>query len=92
MSKRYVQAPGVVVRQVDEDVFLTDPDSGTVHHIDPIGTAIWSLLAEPQSVPEIATLLQEAFPDTNKTTISRDLDDLIHDLLKNELIEEAESV
>ena len=90
MSKRYVQAPGVVVRQVDEDVFLSDPDTGTVHHIDAIAMAIWRLLAEPQSVPEIATLLQEAFPETNRTTISRDLDDLIHDLLKNELIEEAD--
>jgi hypothetical protein len=67
-------------------VFLADGQGAAIHHLNPIGTAIWSLLAEPMTADEITNLLMTAFPDLERNSIESDLQNLIAELLSRNLL------
>lgn len=83
---RYVQAPGVNFRKVDEDAFLIDPKSGTIHHLNQTGAAIWRQLAEPAGAGELLALLRAAFPEAPPARLKHDLDALLSALEAEKLI------
>jgi len=82
----YLRQPDISIVQLDDQVFLADGQGATIHHLNPIGTAIWSLLAEPMTVDEMTNLLMAAFPDLERSTIENDLGSLIDELLSRNLL------
>jgi len=85
-SQQYQQKPGVHVRQMDDQVFLADPDTDVLFHLNPVGSAVWRLLEQPTSIDEVTGLLTEAFPDAPAGQISTDVSALYDELLRNGLI------
>ncbi len=67
-------------------MFLADGQGATIHYLNPIGAAIWSLLAEPMTADEITNLLMTAFPDLERGSIESDLHSLIDELLSRNLL------
>ena len=77
---RLTQNPEIVVREVDDAVFLVGPGDDAVFHLNTIGAAIWRLLAQPVSIPETAQILIDAFPDIPAEQMRKDVEKLVNDL------------
>ena len=77
---RLTRNPEIVAREIDDIVFLVGTDNDTVYHLNPIGAAIWRMLAEPVSAPEMTQTLAAAFPGTPAEQLSSDVEKLIRDL------------
>jgi len=67
-------------------MFLADGQGATIHHLNPIGNAIWSLLAEPMAADGMMNLLMAAFPDHERSSIESDLGSLIDELMSKNLL------
>ena len=86
MSQYFARSPSVIDRQVGDEVFLVHEELGTIQNLDPIGTAVWRQLAEPNSIDGVVAVLQSAFPEVEKDEISRDVTTLFAALQENQLI------
>jgi len=82
----YLRKPDISIVQIDDQVFLADGQGAAIHYLNPIGTAIWSLLAEPMTADEMTNLLLTAFPDLERSAIESDLHNLIDELLSSNLL------
>lgn len=77
VATRYMQTPGVQLRSVDEDTFLIDPEGGSIHHLNELGTAIWRQLDEPVTLDDLVHLLCAAFPEVSRARITSDVEALV---------------
>jgi len=82
----YLRKPDISIVQIEDQVFLADGQGAAIHYLNPIGTAIWSLLAEPMTADEMTNLLLTAFPDLERSAIESDLHNLIDELLSSNLL------
>ena len=83
---RYRQNTGIIIRRVDDSVFLVNPETDALFQLDGAGSVLWLGLAEPMNKEEAAKLLLIAFPDADPGTVARDVDVLVSDLLDHRLI------
>ena len=81
----FLRNNGIVERRIDDTVFLINPETDTVFYLNPLGTAIWKLLAQPICTAEAATIVQEAFPDVPPKQIADDVSALLNKLYKKNL-------
>ncbi len=78
---------GVHERRVDDQVFLADPDTDGLFHLNPIGSAVWQLLEEPACMSDVTDLMAQAFPDVPSEQIAADINTLWDGLAGSGLIE-----
>lgn len=71
------QRPGTEVQMIGETLYLADPEGRAIHRMDPLATAIWGLIAEPCTPPDLQKILTEAFPSTDAQQIADDLATLL---------------
>ena len=69
----------------DEAVIL-HPGSGTYYGLNPVGAAVWSLIQQPRSVPELLDHLLQEF-DVEAGQCERDLLRVLQDMASAGLIE-----
>ena len=81
--------PGAGKFLLDRDVFLVNPDSQGIYHLNAVGTVLWRLLAEPIGVAQAAAILHQAFPDVSGAEIERDVAALLADLAARGLVSDA---
>lgn len=70
----------------DEETFLADASGAAIHHLNPVGSAIWGLLAEPITTEKIVELLLKAFPEIDRTQVENDVRKLIKTLRAKNLV------
>ncbi|OQX30495.1 MAG: hypothetical protein B0D96_01545 [Candidatus Sedimenticola endophacoides] len=78
--------PGIEYRSISDSGFLASPDTGTLYHLNPTGSAIWHLLEQPTTHAEITSTLQAAFPNTPAELIVSDVKQIVTQLLERQLI------
>jgi hypothetical protein len=78
--------PGAAEVEVDGERFLADPSGIAVHHLNPIGSAVWTLLEHPVTIKEATDTLHAAFPDLDRGRLERDVTSLIKSLTKRRLL------
>lgn len=71
------RAPGAGMRRIGDEVFLWQPQTGDVFHLNPIAGAIWQLLESPASARDIAATLCDPFPDQDPSAILHDTRSLV---------------
>jgi hypothetical protein len=86
---RLRRRPDIAVTALDDSTFLVDPRTQAIFHLDTLGGGVWSALAEPASRDELVALLADAFPDTPRETIARDLDALLAELCARDLLDQV---
>lgn len=69
----WLRNPAVSATDIDAETFLVDPESGEVFYLDEVSSALWRLLAEPQTGDAIAELFAAAFPEEPPARIARDI-------------------
>ncbi len=84
---RYYRRPGINETPVENELFLIAGDSSHIYHLDQLAMSIWRALEEPSSEKELLALFAEAFPDTDRNILHRDLKAALATLLDGELIE-----
>lgn len=89
LGPRFRRNPKVTETAIDRDVFLVDPDSQGIYHLNAVGTVLWRLLAEPIGVAQAAAILHRAFPEVSGAEIERDVAALLADLAARGLVSDA---
>lgn len=89
-EESYLRVPDVVCESTDGAAFLVDPAQNRIYHLNPVGAALWTLLAEPVSAREAAAVLHNAFPEESEGRILEDIRGLLDRLHSNGLIRRAD--
>jgi len=82
----YQQAHGVTATMAGADCFLADGSGRGIFRLNPVSSAIWSLLEEPTDLAEVTEILCAAYPDVPADRISADCARLMRDLAQAQLI------
>jgi hypothetical protein len=82
----YLRKADISVVTVDGEGFLADVQGAAIHHLNPVGSAIWTLLAEPMTLDEMIELILTAFPEVNRVQVENDVGTLIESLMSKQLI------
>jgi len=72
--------PDIIRLEIDDTVFLVGTDNDSVFHLNPIGAAIWKLLAKSANEEDVTQTLVEAFPDLPTEQVNSDVEKLFRDL------------
>lgn len=75
------QSNEITSHEIEGAIFLADQNGYGIHKLNPIGAAIWKLLADPVTVLEIEEIIIVAFPDTPANQIRDDIEVLIQKFL-----------
>lgn len=84
---RYTRNPAVHAKSIGDDLFLVDESDQAIYHLNTLGGAFWTLLAQPTTLAEAYTVFTQAFPDHAPDAIRADLETLAADLVGLKLIE-----
>jgi len=82
----YLRKPDISMVSVDGESFLADARGATIHHLNPVGSAIWTLLADPVTMADMTELLITAFPTVGRDQIQADMSTLIDTLMASNLL------
>ncbi len=82
----YLRKAEISVVSVDGESFLADAQGAAIHHLNSVGAAIWTLLAEPVSMAEMVELMLTVFPDEDSDRVKSDLAALIDTLISKNLL------
>jgi len=82
----YLRKPEIRIVTIDGESFLADNQGAAIHHLNPVGSAIWTLLAEPVTMADMVDLLLIAFPDVGGDQVKGDVADLIDTLVSKNLL------
>jgi len=82
----YLRKADISMVQVDDQSFLADGQGATIHQLNSVGSAIWSLLSEPITLEEVTAILLTAFPEMESAQVETDLSSLIDELMAKNLL------
>ena len=82
----YLRKPEIRIVTIDGESFLADTQGATIHHLNPVGSAIWTQLAEPVTIADMVDLLLIAFPDVAGEQVKGDVAALIDTLVSKNLL------
>lgn len=77
---RYERSEQATLRLVGESGFVIDRETGAIYNLNAMGLAIWRLLDGTMTEEGIVAIFREAFPETPRETISRDVRTVISGL------------
>ena len=60
MERLYARNPRITGREVENDLFLVDPDSDETYYLNVTGVALWRLFADPTSVETVLEVAKGA--------------------------------
>ena len=72
--------------RIEGENFLASPDGKAIYHLNQLGSGIWELLGEPISMDEIISTLVTAFPQIKKSTIEKDVTEILKRFQSKNLI------
>jgi hypothetical protein len=85
-ENRIAVAPDVMFRAVGEEAVLLNLKSETYLGLDPVGTRMWTLLTESQSIETAYEALLGEY-EVEGRQLRKDLEDFINKLAENDLIQ-----
>lgn len=72
-ARRLRRSPGTAVRRLGDGLFLWRIGGGRLWHLNPLGRAIWLLLATPHSAAMLTDTLAPLFPDADPQQVAADI-------------------
>jgi hypothetical protein len=91
---RYVRSRSVVSRLIAEETLIVPVrrgvgDLASIYSLNPVASAIWSVLSEPRTKNEIVQLLEHEFDAPPETVVS-DVEAFLSEMSTAGLVETAE--
>ena len=90
-GRQFRHVEGLGERQVDNDLFLVDPDGDAVYHLNGLGAGLWRLLDESHGQNDAVSLLRDAYPLVSCDDLAEDVERLISDLTERGLLVEKKA-
>lgn len=75
----------VLTQELGGEAVLLDLTSGRYFGLDAVGVRVWQLLATHGALPPVLQAMEEEF-DVDETTLRRDLDELLQQLVQAGLV------
>ncbi|EDM25713.1 hypothetical protein LNTAR_13227 [Lentisphaera araneosa HTCC2155] len=72
--------PEIISSKIDDEVVMMSIEEGKYFGLDPIGSIIWELLDEPQSLEQILPILMQEF-DVTEAQCEKDCMTFILDMI-----------
>ena len=85
LTARVSPRDGVLFQQLQDEAVLLNLESGQYFGFDPVGTRIWSLLAEGKALPEVASAITAEY-EVDAARCEADLLKLLGDLEEQGLV------
>ena len=82
----HLRSADISIVSLDDQSFLADRQGATIHHLNTIGTAVWTLLADPMTLDELVEVLRTAYPDIEFDIIKSDVIRLLGELAAKNLV------
>ena len=90
MNTSYVQRSQCEATQIEDDWVILDTNLYTITKINDVGGFCWSLLNEPKTLDSLVdSVTEEFYVKIPKSTIQRDIENFLSDLLNYGLVEHA---
>ncbi len=89
-AQRFDQMPGVILRAVDDDLFLVSEGAAEVFHLNAVAASLWRLLEQPTTLATAISVLRAAFPEADARRVKRDVRNLFEILQAGLLIRSSE--
>lgn len=80
---------GIICQRIDDELVLLDREHEQIHQLNSVASLIWEKLASGTALDDIVQLLTARYA-VDETTARNDIEQLISDLQKKELIEGGE--
>jgi hypothetical protein len=90
MSK-FKRNAAVTATEIDDGIFLVEPETQDIFFLDAMSSGLWRLLEEPQSLDQMQSIMREAFPDQPAPALDTDVAAAVQDMVKQRLILSAEA-
>lgn len=87
-GSRLVRNEEPLTALVDGETVMFSPGQGAYFGLDPIGTRVWELLAEPRSIDEVCATLHDEY-EVDAATCRTDVDSLVDQLREANLVREV---
>lgn len=84
---RYRRNRAASETEIEGEMFLVEPESQEVYHLDQTGSALWRLLDAPQGFDDILSVFRDAFPDIAPDALGHDLRRTLDRLVEKGLVE-----
>lgn len=88
VSKLFQRSPEIIASEIDGEMVMMDKDFEFYYGLHAIGTEIWSLLENPNSIQMIAESLTERY-DVSMEQCIDDVKPLIADFIENGMVLEV---
>lgn len=75
----------VMAREVGDETVILDLANGTYYGLDPVGTRIWQLMVEGQTLTQVCEIMLSEYEVTSED-IERDVLALVQTLLARQLV------
>ncbi|MBK1663199.1 PqqD family protein [Rhodospirillum rubrum] len=86
LASRIAIRPGLMAREIDDEMVMMDIESGQYFTLDGVGTEVWRLLGQPIQVSTLGDRLMELY-EGDRAAIDADLLRFLESLLEKRLIE-----
>lgn len=83
---RIQHTTGISETTLEAETFLVDSQGREVYYLDAISSALWRLLAEPQSLESCLAVFAAAFPELPPERLARDLEKALADFETHALV------
>lgn len=84
-----IRSSDALVRTFADEVLLASASGGNVDRLEGSAAAVWDLLEEPRSLPDLVAALARAY-ETPTDRILRDVEPLVRDLVERGWIYEVQ--
>ncbi|MEW6202440.1 MAG: PqqD family protein [bacterium] len=79
------RSPRAGWREVENIVYLVEPQTTTFHRLNPTASTIWNFIESEKTVEQIVRFLNENYTG-DLSSVEKDVSEFIHDMLQKKLI------
>ena len=88
---RFKRNAAVTATEIDDGIFLVEPETQDIFFLDAMSSGLWRLLDEPQSLAAMQAVVREAFPDQPGQTLDADVATTLQEMVERRLVLSAEA-
>lgn len=90
MDGRWERKPDVVTTDLDDELVLLDPSTGSLHTMNDTGRVVWNAIAHPATVESVVESITATF-DVDEATATADVCRVLAELAAVDLAREQPS-
>lgn len=83
---RYRRNAAVTATEIEDGVFLVEPDTQEIVFLDAVSGGLWRLLADAQTLDGLQAVVCAAFPDQKRAAVEADVAAALAEMVARRLV------